>query len=163
MVEDDSDDPHHAKMSGHQIPLPVLGILRHNELCYFDEAWLLREFPEYVAADDILTGMEMFDDDGGHWRVRAVRRVSPAPGPRRWWQFWPFWKAPNAIPDFELDRLGDVDFKTVRHRVIKLTKVAMADDDPEDRREVLANVRRAERLEDIAEELALTDSMGFFN
>jgi len=163
MAEDDSYDPHHAMMSGHQIPLPVLGILRDNELCYFDDAWLLREFPEYVAADDILTGMEMFDDDGGHWRVRAVRRVSPAPGPRRWWQFWPFWKAPNAILELDLERLDDVDFKTVRDRVIKLTKVAMADDDPEDRKEVLVNLRRAEDLKDLAEELGLPDRMGFFD
>ncbi len=89
--------------------------------------------------------------------------MSPAPGPRGWWQFWPFWKAPNAILELDLERLDDVDFKTVRDRVIKLTKVAMADDDPEDRKEVLVNLRRAEDLKDLAEELGLPDRMGFFD
>ena len=103
----------------------------------------------------------------GKVRSRETRQRSadlqPAPGPRRWWQVWPFWKAPNAILELHLDRLGDVDFKTVRDRVIKLTKVAMADDDPEDRKEVLANLRRAEDLKDLAEELGLPDRMGFFD
>jgi hypothetical protein len=35
--------------------------------------------------------------------------------------------------------------------------------DPEDRKEVLANLRRAEDLQDLAEKLGLPDRMGFFD
>ncbi|KQX25557.1 MULTISPECIES: hypothetical protein [unclassified Sphingomonas] len=140
---------------------PVMAFRTTGDIEYFDDECWFTDFQAWVLDGGILIGLELVDNDGEQWFVRAVDVHEPPP--LRWWHIVRRLLIPTFRADLWLEKGSHVAFDVVRQRVCDRSVIdfrAMGEDD-EQIRELLDSLADTQTNGDISHILGLADWGGF--